>query len=85
MFQQLYSPVRVWIKGIPFLFKNWYYRIQHPFLWQLIPEQSLGLQILETFVQILLIKNISMDQTLLTFLIYIRQMWMTQLILAFSL
>ena len=24
MFQQLYSPIKVWIKGVPFPFKNWY-------------------------------------------------------------
>ena len=46
---------------------------------------SLALQLFEAFVQILLIVNLSMNQTLLTFLLYVRPTWMTQLILAISL
>ena len=38
----------------------------------------------EAFVQILLIANLSLNQTLLTFLLCVRQTWMTQLILAIS-
>ena len=38
----------------------------------------------EAFVQILLIVSLSLNQTLLTFLLYVRQTWMTQLILAIS-
>ena len=36
----------------------------------------------EAFVQILLNVNLSLNQTLLTFWLYVRQTWMTQLILA---
>ena len=43
---------------------------------------SLALQIFEAFVRILLIVNLSLNQTLLTFLLCVRQTWMTQLILA---
>ena len=37
---------------------------------------------LEAFVKILLIVNLPLNQTLLTFLLYMRQTWMTQLVLA---
>ena len=47
--------------------------------------RSLALLIFEAFVRILLIVNISLNQTLLTFLLYVRQTWMAQLILAISL
>ena len=40
---------------------------------------------MEAFVQILLIVNLSLNQTLLTFFLYVRQTWMTQLTLAISL
>ena len=43
------------------------------------------LQIFEPFIRIFLIVNLSLNQTLLTFLLYVRQTWMTQLILAISL
>ena len=46
---------------------------------------SLALQILEAFIRILLIVKLSLNQTLLTFLLYVKQAWMTQLILAISL
>ena len=46
--------------------------------------QSLALQIFETFIGILLLANLSLNQTLLTFLLYVRQSKMTQLILAIS-
>ena len=46
--------------------------------------QSLALRIFEAFVRILLIANLSLNQTLLTFLLYVRQTKMTQLILAIS-
>ena len=46
---------------------------------------KLSFTIFEAFVQILLIANLSLNQTLLTFLLYVRQTWMTQLILAISL
>ena len=42
-------------------------------------------QIFEAFVQALLIVSLSLNQTLLTFFLYVRQTWMTQLILAVSL
>ena len=45
----------------------------------------LALQIFEAFVRILLNVNLSLNQTLVTFLLYVRQTWMTQLILAISL
>ena len=45
----------------------------------------LVLQMFVAFVQILLNVNFSLNQTLLTFLLYVRQTWMTQLILAISL
>ena len=44
----------------------------------------LALQIFKAFVPILLIVNLSLNQTLLTFLLCVRQTWMTQLILAIS-
>ena len=47
--------------------------------------QSLALQIYEPFVRILLIANLSLNQTLLTFLLCLRETWMTRLILAISL
>ena len=46
---------------------------------------NLALQIFEVFVRILLNANLSLNQTLLTLLIYEEQTWMTQLILAISL
>ena len=46
--------------------------------------ESLASQIFEAFVPILLIPNLSLNQTLLTFLLCVRQTWMTQLILAIS-
>ena len=46
---------------------------------------SIALRIFEAFVQVLLIVNLSLNQTLLTFLLGVRQTWMTQLILAISL
>ena len=46
---------------------------------------SLALRIFDAFVQILFIGNISLNQTLLMFLLSVRQTWMTQLILAISL
>ena len=47
--------------------------------------ENLALRIFETFVRILLNVNLSLNQTLLTFLLCVRQNWMTQLILAVSL
>ena len=46
---------------------------------------SLALRIFEAFVRILLIVNFSLNQTLLTFLLYVRKTGMTQLILTVSL
>ena len=46
---------------------------------------SLALRIFEAFVRILLIVNLSLNQTLLTFLLCVRQTWMNQLIVAISL
>ena len=46
---------------------------------------KLNLQIFEAFVQILLNVNLSLNQTLVTFLVCVRQIWMTQLILLISL
>ena len=40
---------------------------------------SLALRIFEAFVRILLIANLSLNQTLLAFLFCVRQTWMTQL------
>ena len=45
---------------------------------------SLALQIFEAFVRFLVIANISLNQTLLKFLVCVRQTWMTQLILTIS-
>ena len=42
-------------------------------------------QIFKVFIRILLNLNLSLNETLLTFLPYVRQTWMTQLILAISL
>ena len=47
--------------------------------------QSLALQKFYALVQILLIANLSLNYILLKFLLYVRQNWMTQLILAISL
>ena len=46
---------------------------------------KLSFTIFEAFVQILLIANLSLNQTLLSFLLCVRQTWTTQLILAISL
>ena len=48
-------------------------------------SHSLALRIFEAFVRIFLIVNLSLNQTLLTFLPFVRQTWMIQLILAISL
>ena len=48
-------------------------------------HNNLALQILEVFVQIFLNVNLSFNQTLLTFWLYERQTYMTQLTLAISL
>ena len=40
---------------------------------------------IEGFVRMLVVVNLSLNQTLLTFLLYVRQTWMTQLTLAISL
>ena len=53
--------------------------LNHTTLW------SLALQIFEAFIQILLIVNLSLNQTLQTFLVCVSQTWMTQLILEISL
>ena len=53
--------------------------LNHTTLW------SLALRIFKAFFRILLIGNLSLNQTLLTFLLCVRQTWMTQLILAISL
>ena len=45
---------------------------------------NLALWIFEAFVRILLIVNLSLNETLLTFLLCVRQNWMTRLILAIS-
>ena len=50
-----------------------------------ITLRSLALRIFEVFVRILLIVGLSLNQTLLTFLLCVSQTWMTQLILAISL
>ena len=41
-----------------------------------------ALQIFEAFLQILPNVNLSLNKTLLTFWLYVRETWMTQLILA---
>ena len=46
---------------------------------------SLALQIFETVIQILLIVNLFLNQTLLTLWLFASQTWTTQLILAISL
>ena len=46
---------------------------------------SLALPKFEAFVPILLILNLSLNQNLLPFLLYVRQTWMTELVLAISL
>ena len=47
--------------------------------------RKLALRIFEAFVRILLVVNLSLNQTPLTFLLCVRQTWITQLILAVSL
>ena len=46
---------------------------------------NLALQIFEAFVPILLNVNLSLNQTLLTFLLYVKQILMIRLILAIPL
>ena len=46
---------------------------------------KLDFQIFEVFLQILLNVNSSLNQTLMTFLLYVRQTWMTLLFLVISL
>ena len=48
-------------------------------------SQNLVLRIFEAFVPISLNVNLSLDEALLKFLLYVRQTWMTQLIMASSL
>ena len=43
--------------------------------------QKLALQIFEAFIRILLSVNLSLNQTLLTFRLYVRQTWMITLII----
>ena len=50
-----------------------------------ITLSSLALRMVEVFVRILSIVNLSLNQTLLTFLLYVRQTCITQLILEISL
>ena len=50
-----------------------------------IKRITLALGIFEVFLRILLIMNLSLNQTLLTYLLYVNQTWMTQFILANSL
>ena len=45
---------------------------------------NIDLPMFEAFIQSLLIVSLSLDQTFLTFLLYVRQTWMTQLILVIS-
>ena len=45
---------------------------------------NLYLQISEYFVPILLNANLSLNETLLTFLLYVKETWITQLILTIS-
>ena len=50
------------------------------------PLESLALQIFEIFIWILLIASLLfLNQTILTFLLYVRQTWKPKLILAISL
>ena len=49
------------------------------------PDSFKSHKFLKLELQILLNVNVSLNQTLLTFLLYVRQTWMTQLILALSL
>ena len=46
--------------------------------------QNFVLRIFVVFVRILLNVNLSLNRTVLTFWLYVRQAWMTQLILAIS-
>ena len=46
---------------------------------------KLTLQLFEVFAQILLNLNLPLNETFLTFLLSVRQTWITQLILAISL
>ena len=82
-----------WTHSLPFIFnlfklnELWPYYEKHvnQIILNCITLWSLALWIFEAFVQILLIVNLSLNQTLLTFLLCVRQTWMTQLILAISL
>ena len=82
-----------WTHSLPFYFFSqfklnelWPYYQKH--VNQIILNRttlwSLALRIFEAFIRILLIANLSLNQTLLTFLLCVRQAWMTQLILAIS-
>ena len=52
-----------------------------PESFELHNSKAYSLQIFEAFIQILLIVNLFLNQTPLTFLLCVRQTWMTQLIL----
>ena len=62
----------------------YYQKYVHQIILNLTTLYSLALRIFEAFIRILLIEKLSLNQPLLTLMLYVRQTWMTQLILAFS-
>ena len=90
LFQELVSHELTAYLSIFNLFKHnklWPYYQKH--VNQIILNDTtlyiLALRIFEAFVWILLIVNLSLNQTLLAFMLYVRQTWMAQLILTISL
>ena len=74
-----------WTDNIALCFGLHYQKDVHQITLNPITLRNLALRMFEAFVGILLIVNLFLNQTLLTFLLYLRQTWMPQLILATSL
>ena len=74
-----------WTDNIAFCFGLYYQKDVHQITLNPITLKNLALRMFEAFVGILLIVNLFLNQTLRTFLLYLRHTWMPQLILATSL
>ena len=82
-----------WTHSLPFYFFSqfnlnelwpYYQKYVNQIILNLTTLYSLALQKCEAFIRILLIEKLSLNQPLLTLMLYVRQTWMTQLILAIS-
>ena len=74
-----------WTDNIAFCFGLYYQKDVHQITLNPITLKNLALRMFGAFVGILLIVNLFLNQTLRTFLLYLRHTWMPQLILATSL